>query len=526
MYSLSEAQDYLEVSSQTIKNWIRNKKVVFNSDGFISQEELNRARHTYLQKRANRRGSSKVSRLAGKLLSNNSIPDILFSRITDLSKDIDNASLKLLLLKYKSRWNCSYVSNIPDIEPGILYQQLLSVQNKSRKGIHYTPECVAADVLSATGLIKGRVLDPCCGDGFFLRIIARERKSFVDIYGCDSDPHAVFLCSVNLILETGEDQLPYIYECDFLSVNLLPVFSLIITNPPWGRIRLNNKNHEMFDRIIRNSLNASSRHIYLLPHSAAHVHMHSNFRKHVEKQFSVNILAFDIPFKQVQSKGFLVEFSKINSTVNSINSTWILNKHPFADSILKKMFLQNPVFLKNKGEWFLGIVSGDNEKYISSVRTNRSVRVIRGQHVFHDRIDNSLKEYIDLNDFDEFQQKRPIGLYRQAKIVYRFIANRPVCFYDIEGVITLNSANCFMPGDFVFNPEEIVAILNSDLIAFYLHYTRQPLKILKSHLQAIPFPGHGNFNKNIYELYRLNNKEIDYIQEYVQVNKLQRKSNG
>lgn len=526
MYSLSEAQEYLEVSSQTIKNWIRNKKVKFDSDGLICQDELDNAGKKYLQKRANRSGSSRVSRQAKKILSGNSIADILFSRIIDLSRTCNNSTLKLLIAKYKSRWNCSYVPDIPEIDPGILYQQLLSVQKKSRKGIHYTPESVTPDILAVTEFVTGRVLDPCCGDGFFLRIIAQQRKSFRNIYGFDSDPHAVFLCSVNLIRETGEDFLPHIYECDFFSVKLLPVFDLVITNPPWGRIRLENNNYEMFDRIIRNALHASDRHIYLLPHSAAHVSMHAEFRNYVESRYSVNVLSFDIPFKQVQSKGFLVYFSKRNRTVNPIKSTWILNEHPLGASILKKMFSQNHVFLDGKTEWFLGIVSGNNEKYITIEQTDRSARILRGQQVFCNRIDDTVKEYIDLKDFDELQQKRPIGLYKRDKIIYRFIANRPVCFFDKKGFITLNSANCFIPGEFVFTPEQIVSILNSDLIAFFLHYTRQPLKILKSHLQSIPFPEHGNYNENIYDLYGLNSNEIDYIQEYVQVNKLQRKNNG
>lgn len=86
----------------------------------------------------------------------------------------------------------------------------------------------------------------------------------------------------------------------------------------------------------------------------------------------------------------------------------------------------------------------------------------------------------------EVQQAAPRQAYRRPKVVYRFIARQPVAAVDDRGLLTLNSANALAPDD--WDPRYVAAVLNSTPARF-VHRARWRMpRVLRSHLEALPFP--------------------------------------
>ena len=81
-----------------------------------------------------------------------------------------------------------------------------------------------------------------------------------------------------------------------------------------------------------------------------------------------------------------------------------------------------------------------------------------------------------------------LELYSNSrKLVYRFIADRPIVAHDPEGRFTLNSANFLIPDEDLDIPY-LLAALNSAYARFYFQKIFKSVKVLKSNLGAIPVP--------------------------------------
>ena len=78
-------------------------------------------------------------------------------------------------------------------------------------------------------------------------------------------------------------------------------------------------------------------------------------------------------------------------------------------------------------------------------------------------------------------------LFYKPKIVYKFISNKIISSVDYSGVLTLNSANFFIPESNGLSYEYISAILNSELLnRIHKNKNGSPLKVLKQHLKELP----------------------------------------
>src|SRR5262249_33196862 len=76
--------------------------------------------------------------------------------------------------------------------------------------------------------------------------------------------------------------------------------------------------------------------------------------------------------------------------------------------------------------------------------------------------------------------------YQRPKVVYRFIARHPVAAVDDEGRLTLNSANAVAPDE--WDPRYVAAVLNSTPVRFAHRARWRMVRVLRSHLEALPFP--------------------------------------
>ena len=90
-------------------------------------------------------------------------------------------------------------------------------------------------------------------------------------------------------------------------------------------------------------------------------------------------------------------------------------------------------------------------------------------------------------DLSALQQSRKPEEYDQAKLIYRFIGNRPVFSLDRQGLITLNSANSLIPPR-PEDLEEMVFWYNSALFRFLWYKQYRSVKMLRHQLEALPLP--------------------------------------
>ena len=142
-----------------------------------------------------------------------------------------------------------------------LYENLLPAKVRHAMGEHYTPEWLAAHMLSQLGFHgeNGETLiDPACGSGVFLvEALSRKRahQEYIDewgtVVGIDVNPLAVLAAKVNYLIAAGFEASPQqkleipIYQYDVILSDDeglwtepdTPVgstrFDYVVGNPPW-----------------------------------------------------------------------------------------------------------------------------------------------------------------------------------------------------------------------------------------------------------------------------------------------------
>lgn len=400
---------------------------------------------------------------------------------------------------------------------GIVYQSMLQEGAKNKKGSYYTPERIIAEFNNSVKL-GDKFLDPCCGTGSFLLSIADKIKNPENIYGCDLDEIAVFIAKINLIVKFKDIEFnPNIYNLDFLQKNEIPqkYFDIIATNPPWGAMAKNDyskdfpfiKSKESFSYFIANSFNylkTGGKCFFVLPISILNVKAHSDIRKFILEKFSVEeIICYGQIFESVLSDVVSLKLKKeiredfvhiktrntdtkipIEVFKNNINNVFSL--YGIQDyEILNKIY-SKPYKTLQDSTWGLGIVTGNNEKFITEKSENLE-KIYSGKNLSKYFVAES-KKYIDYKR-EMFQQVAPDSVYRaEEKLVYKFVSKKLVFAYDNQQRLFLNSANVLIPKVQTHSIKTILALLNSKLFQYVYHIKFNELKVLKSNLLQLPFP--------------------------------------
>jgi hypothetical protein len=151
---------------------------------------------------------------------------------------------------------------------------------------------------------------------------------------------------------------------------------------------------------------------------------------------------------------------------------------------MEKIYNTEHTDLKNGAVFALGIVTGNNKKYLLNRKTKGAEAIFRGKDI--EKYKFSPPEYFIEFRPELYQQTAPVEYYRQKKIVYRFICDRLICILDDNNALLLNSANLFLSNDYPM--ETIVSFFNSDIYTFIIRKKFHSKKILKSYLQNLPLP--------------------------------------
>ena len=463
--------------------------------------------------------------------------------LTDwISKSPNKDKIINLFLQYD-------VPNLNDDILGAFYQSIQNISQKSNTGSYYTPPELLNEIKVP---LNKTVLDPCCGSGGILLNVLSKDHDPSKIFARDIDKIALKICCINLILFFNDKNIaPNIENKDITLNNTQDLFfpdkkekfDYIITNPPWGsKFTTQQKEYlcktypelatpEIFSISLYNAskmLKNNGEIYFFLPHSFLNVATHKNIRKYIfNENFKISIKLLGNAFKGVLSESILL-YLKNDSNDNSIviqdkeGSTYQLPlgniKSPdFIVSatiktkdalIIDKIYKTEHITLNgaldntlNDATIFaLGIVTGNNKKYLTEERKPNSEAIFRGKDI--EKYVFKEPEYFIEFQPDLYQQVASIDYYRQPKIVYRFISEKIICALDKNNSLILNSANLFISKNYPM--ETIVAFFNSDIYTFIFKKKFHSRKVLKSHLQSFPLP---ILLKDVHEsIYKIYNK--------------------
>lgn len=412
---------------------------------------------------------------------------------------------------------------------GLLFLSLSNLSNRKARGAYFTPTKVVEKIISNLDLKNEKIIDPCCGSGNFLLQLP-DVVTLDNIYGNDIDKTSIELTRINMYLKYEPKNLDVLYEnfttSDFLKNNTDIKYQYIIGNPPWGYefskeeladlkkifVSADTKNVESYDVFVEKSLSCledDGRLFFVLPEAILNVKTHKTIRQIILDNTSIEYLEYlGNMFDKVQCPSVILKlqkskkaFSSTGMRVKTKDSEFVINTHRKVSSetfnfnmsdeeydLYKKiMDKENKVFLKNNGVFALGIVTGNNKDYISSIKTEKNEPILKGSDITKYKI-KKVENYIDFEP-DKFQQVAPVEFYRaKEKLFYKFISNKLIFAYDNNQKLSLNSCNILIPTFEKLNIKYIMAILNSSVAQFIFQKQFNSIKVLRSHIESIPIP--------------------------------------
>lgn len=363
------------------------------------------------------------------------------------------------------------------------------------------------------------------------------------LYGMDIDPIACALTKANLYLRNPEVKgLKFnIHQADFLKrdYNLIDPdpfqkiykqIDFVIGNPPWGA-KLSKEQKKYFERyyeIGKVGLNTFTLFIeraldfleeggklgYLMPEAYLKIKVHQPSRLQLLQNGKIKLLATGGEiFKKVYAPSLILVFEK--SKKNQKNNEVMIKENVFnghvkesklpqslfestADNIFNVHFsddtsqilkhidgLDNK-FLKDHTLFILGIVTGNNKKYlVSKPLTKEHKPIIVGKDLKKYIINFSGNYFV--YDKNELQQVAPREYYEvPEKLIYKFIGKNLVFAYDNEQRFSLNNANAIEPKIPGLDIKYILGVLNSKLIQFYYSKMFFTVRVLRGNLERLP----------------------------------------
>ncbi|HAK47253.1 MAG TPA: hypothetical protein DCO79_15215, partial [Spirochaeta sp.] len=420
---------------------------------------------------------------------------------------------------------------LPKLKPsdtdiaGIIYQALCRRGSRSAAGSFYTsPKLTETLIDSALQKLpeeprKHTFIDPCCGSGQFILSFIKAGGSPGKAIGIDSDAAAAFTAGVNILLQCPDyDSAPMIFTADSLLSELpeaagkIGPFDLAVTNPPWGAATAGMRkalaerypavsSSESFSFFISRCLELVKPEgviSLVLPESVTNVNRHKDIRQHILEQSRISRIddrgrAFSNVFTPVVTMELIKSDANKKSSPDADSGKNCFNINMSAEdtAIIDSIYNLPHTSLEGRAEWALGIVTGNNARFISDRQTEGFEPIIRGSDIAPGQITGP-SSFIRFEP-EQFQQSAPEWKYRTAeKLVYRFISKHLKFAVDPDGLLTLNSANIIIPGEELiksgWGAEQLAALFNSDIYNFIFRKKFNSLKVLRGHLEQLPLP--------------------------------------
>ncbi len=475
-----------------------------------------------------------------KILLTKSFKDIKKGKLLftnkQIQKEINAWLLDLKAINIKPLFSFLLNCRLPEQRDilGLFYQSLLMEGKKSQSGSYYTPSNKVNDITKDYVKKDSKVLDPCCGTGQFLLAFADIVENPLNIYGIDYDKTAVRIARLNILIRfKNRNFAPNIFckntlfDIDnhdlFNFYKDIKNFDVIATNPPWGAHfskaeikRLKSlypqiTSFEAFSYFIAKSLSwlrHSGTAVFILPESILNVRAHKDIRAIILQTVQIKkIIYFNRIFKNVFTPVIRLDLGKNNKNIKqtsiyNINKKykarqikWMSNhdfifdihSNHFDSKIIDKIYKTKHITLKNKASWALGVVTGNNKKFITSENKPGFEPIYKGKDIRKFVLDKA-SSYIQFQP-EKFQQSAPEEKYRaEEKLIYKFISKNLIFAYDNHKRLTLNSANILIPKIPDYPIKVIMAIFNSSLYQFLFQKKFSSIKVLRSHIEELPLP--------------------------------------
>lgn len=459
---------------------------------------------------------------------------ICFGTYDGLIKDLilHETQAKEWMEKYPELFRVSYIYEEREDVLGLLYISCKNLGSRKAMGAYYTPTKVVRALIEKlvekNGTNKG-ILDPCCGTGNFLLQLTDE-FSVENIHGNDIDCISVKIARLNMALRFKIQDVKLLYRNitneNYLAGEQEKQYDLIMGNPPWGYrfteeekeelqghyACAKGKNIESYDVFLERALSnlkEGGALSFVLPEAILNVKSHMPVRQIIIEQSAIQYMEFlGNIFDKVQCPCLILQMQRTDKKISckgmeikEKDKRFVLQEEREVSAecfrfmmpdteyrIVRKVYgLKNVVYLKNNGIFALGIVTGNNKKYISKEKTKENERIRKGSDLYPYQIKEG-GNYIVFQP-DVFQQVAPTKYYRaKEKLLYRFIGNRLVFAYDNEQTLSLNSCNILIPTIPGIEIKYVLAILNSRVAQFLFQKQFRSVKVLRHHIEQIPIP--------------------------------------
>lgn len=498
--TIEQAAETANVSSATIRNWIKTGYLTQLGKGFITQESLD----SFL---LNVAGKEKLNSRANKLLKDEHDHEVISNEVNLLVQKFNGETI------------------------GIEYENSLSDSYRNKEGIYYTPSWLVKDMFKGIKIKSDFMfLDPCCGSGNFLIEAIKSGVSPENVYGFDTDKNAVFIAKERIKKEFGFET-PNIRHADFLQEafkfkqeNLS--FDLVFTNPPWGK-KIDKTNKERFATVYAcgNSIDTTALFMaaslsilrkdgilgFLIQEAFFNIATFEDIRKKVIAKQILRFVDYGKAFKGLITKAQAIiientepdDHRKIECSLDNLafnrsllsfknNPKLIFNFWTNQDEaqVIDRLYSVEHITLRGKAKWALGLVTGNNAKYCCDTNREGYIPIYKGSDITK----GGLKEpnTFILNDFSNFQQVAPLEMYHaKEKLIYKFISS-DLCFYcDTKQRYILNSANLLIPLNVGITGEQLTSLLNSEIINWLFKKLFSTHKVLRGDLELLPI--HTNY---------------------------------
>lgn len=417
---------------------------------------------------------------------------------------------------------------------GFVYISLQDIGQRKSSGAYYTPEKVVGELIDRLyendpDLGSKTICDPCCGTGNFLLSLGTKGIDYANLYGQDIDSISVFLSRINIALMAPEMSAVDIQSRIIIGNTYFETFTqkfdVIVGNPPWGNdfseedalrcrklfktaVGKSIESYNLFVEKALSMLNHKGVLAFVLPEAILSVAAHDTVRRMMIAACSFKFISYlGNVFSGVQCPSIILgitpddEKTVIGCRVSTENDTFVISKpRTFSDGTLSFNVsdeeneclnaisnIKNVVYLKGNAKFALGIVTGNNKKYISTEKRDDNEVVLKGSDIQRYGMTSS-GNYIRFAP-ESFQQVAPVEMYRaKEKLLYRFICEVPVFTYDDQQTLSLNSCNIVIPDVAGLEMKYILAILNSSVTVYFISKKFNSVKLLRSHIEQMPIP--------------------------------------
>lgn len=359
------------------------------------------------------------------------------------------------------------------------------------------------------------------------------------LFGFDRDATAVEITRYNLMRIGCSREQTDIHRINYINKNIkneiyLPPhgFDIIIGNPPWGsplspeekeyakcNFRSSCSGINTFTLFIEQSLELLAENgilAFLLPEAYLNIRAHTASRLMLLENTRIldialwgdrfkgvfapavscivkktrsprsrtrNVIRIHNHSRESDATALLIPQSYYTHTPHSIFN---INYSRRAVSIMARIEEQDCFYLRDRARFFLGIVTGDNERLLATQKTRHTPDpIIIGKDVSQFRIKFSGHHF--KYDSSTLQQVAPRECYlARDKLLYKFIGRRLVFALDKAGMYSLNNVNGLIPHRSELCPESLMSLLNSSLMQYYYENSFFTIKVLKGNLERLP----------------------------------------